>query len=611
MSSFAQDPAGTIWCESRSLGAEGRLYRFADGHFVVDPLSEQLPARHLTTLLADRAGGLWIGTRHGGLFRRSPDGALETYRKESGSIDDYVTKIFEDRSGAFWIATAGHGLSRWKEGQFTHWTTENGLTNNHVLSFHEDRDGTLWIGTHGGGVHRFKDGKVSPIARKDGLYDDVAFVILEDDKDNLWMSCNRGIYRSSRQQMNDFADGKISSVASFFYGTDDGMFSRECNHATPAGIKTRDGRLWFPTIKGVVVVNPAEQSTTPPLMAVERVSVDGAEVSLSEGRLHPGNDSLEVDYTALSWQRPQQIRFRYRLAGLDRQWTDAGTRRTAYFSHLPPGNYAFEVLADNGEGVWATKAASVAIVVLPPFWRTRWFLALCAFVLTAAVAGGFRWRELHLRRRVAVQEEFSRRLINAHESERRRVAAELHDSLGQSLAMIKNSALLGAKADDGSARTQLERITEQSANAISEVREIAHNLRPYLLDRLGLTRALRSMFEKVSESSSLQLAAEVDEIDGRFPPEAEISLYRVIQESLNNILKHAGASEAKVLIRASESAVRITIQDNGRGFDPDKISSTRTDTGGIWTSGNGGAGALARRDLRHRLRAWPGHERDD
>ena len=160
--------------------------------------------------------------------------------------------------------------------------------------------------------------------------------------------------------------------------------------------------------------------------------------------LHPGQTDLEIQYTAFDWQQPERVRFQYQLAGLDRDWQDAGTRRTAYFSHLPPGKYAFRVRADHGDGAWS-EAVSLPVIVWPPFWRTGWFLALAASLALALVGGGFRWRGRQLQRRYALQQEFSRRLIAAHESERRRIAAELHDSLGQTLAMIKNSAVSGTR----------------------------------------------------------------------------------------------------------------------------------------------------------------------
>jgi signal transduction histidine kinase len=176
---------------------------------------------------------------------------------------------------------------------------------------------------------------------------------------------------------------------------------------------------------------------------------------------------------------------------------------------------------------------------------------------------------LQLKRQNAVQEEFSRRLINAHESERRRIAAELHDSIGQSLATIKNSAIFAVQTvkDLGEAKEQFEEITEESGNAIAEVREIAYNLRPHLLDRLGLTKAISSMLNKTADNLHFKMFLQIDDIDDLFENEAELSIYRIIQESLNNIIKHSEATEIRVMIERKEESVRIKIEDNGKGFN--------------------------------------------
>jgi signal transduction histidine kinase len=259
----------------------------------------------------------------------------------------------------------------------------------------------------------------------------------------------------------------------------------------------------------------------------------------------------------------------YKLEGLDEDWTNAGTRREAYYPYLPPGKYTFRVIAANSDNVWNNEGAAIEITVLPPFYRTFWFIGLA--ILSFGVVGFalYRRRVSELERRRTAQEEFSRRLINAHETERRRIAAELHDSLGQSLAMIKNSAVFGSQTaeDLPAAKEQLAEISTQSAHAIAEVREIAYNLRPYLLDRLGLTKAIRSLLNKTADAYPIKVISEVDEVDEFFPNEAEISIYRIVQESLNNVIKHSDASEVKVSVEESERAVIIKIEDDGKGFD--------------------------------------------
>ena len=554
---LAANSQGTLW--AATTDENRRICRVEGDRLVPLPTPDKLAG--IYALLADRTGGLWLGT-NGGLFLWSSAGMKKV-------LEGYITGLFEDRAGAVWIGTMDGGLSRYRDGQMTTWTAADGLASNHVLSFHEAEDGALWIGTHGGGLCRFRDGKFSTVNTHNGLYDGVAFSLLADAAGNFWMSGNKGVYRARRRDLEACADGGTHYVDSVAYVAADGMVSRECSGGSPAAWKARDGTLWFATIGGVAVVDPARRDPPPPRPAIEAATVDHApRVVRGAVELRPGQGDLEIQYTAFDWRQPERVRFQHQLAGLDQDWKDVGTRRTAYFSHLPPGEYVFRVRADGGDGVWS-EAVGLSVMVRPPFWRTGWFLALAAGLVLALVGGGFRWRGRQLQRRFAVQQEFSRRLIVAHETERRRIAAELHDSLGQTLAMIKNSAVSGTRHahDLAAAQTQLEHINQQSTHAIGEVREIAYNLRPYLLDRLGLTKALRSMLHKIEDSSGLVITAELDSIDGRFPAEAEMSLYRVVQESCNNVLKHAEARHVLVRLQAMPASVDLTIQDDGVGFD--------------------------------------------
>jgi ligand-binding sensor domain-containing protein/signal transduction histidine kinase len=566
--SIREDQAGDLWIGS--LG--GGVVRFQNGRFSAWTAKDGLANNLVRAVLSDHAGNLWIGT-HGSGLNLWRDGRFRLYTTREGLASNYVRVLFEDRAGNLWIGAEGGGVSRFKDGRFTTWTTQDGLARNFVVSFYEDRRGSLWIGTIDGGISRFKDGKFATITAKDGLYDNVAFQILsdtDDDSGNLWMSCNRGIYRVSLRELNDFADGRIQSVTSFGYGVADGMLSRECNSGSPAGVRARDGRLWFPSTRGVVVIDPRRQNARTPLVVIERVTLNSSALPVGQIlQIHPGQENLEIQYTGLSWIRPQQIRFRYKLVGLDQDWVEAGTRRTAYFPHLPPGAYTFTVIADNGEGVWNNEGQSLRIVVLPPFYRTWWFLTLVSLGVAGVTLFGYKLRVRQLQRARQAQENFSRRLIESQESERKRIATELHDSLGQHLLVIKNRAALGERLapEPSPVREQLEEINASATQAISEVRAIAYNLRPVNLDRLGLTAVLEEMIEKVARSSGVQFSADIEPLDGLFTKEGEINCYRIIQESVNNIVRHAQATKAYVEIWREAGELCATVRDNGRGFD--------------------------------------------
>jgi signal transduction histidine kinase len=255
----------------------------------------------------------------------------------------------------------------------------------------------------------------------------------------------------------------------------------------------------------------------------------------------------------------------------------------AYYSYIPPGEYVFSVMAASSDGVWNESATTLAVIVIPPFWKTWWFFALALLSLAGLLLVAYKRRVEHLKKAHAAQEIFSKQLLESQERERQRIAAELHDGLGQSLLIIKNRAFLASSAsgDQEITQEQLEEITASASQAIEEVREIAYNLRPYHLDRFGLTKTLKAIFTRFSDSSGTRFFVEIDPIDGLFSKEDEISIYRIVQESINNIVKHAHASEAKMVIRREGQAVRLRIQDNGRGFRPALVSASEAQLGGF------------------------------
>jgi signal transduction histidine kinase len=207
-------------------------------------------------------------------------------------------------------------------------------------------------------------------------------------------------------------------------------------------------------------------------------------------------------------------------------------------------------------------------VVLPYFWQTWWFLVAMTLLASAFVYLIYRRRIGILKQAHAAQEAFSRRLIESQEAERKRIAAGLHDNLGQRLIIIKNWASLGLNFTDKDApvRQQLDEISTTAVTALNEVREIIYDLRPYQLETIGLTRTIRFMVEQVAASSGIDFQFECDDIDNLFPPEDEVTFYRMIQEGVSNIVKHSQAKHARVEIKRAASRVEVKISDNGVGF---------------------------------------------
>jgi signal transduction histidine kinase len=355
------------------------------------------------------------------------------------------------------------------------------------------------------------------------------------------------------------------------------MLNIECNGGHwPAGIRARDGKLWFPTEDGIAIVDPEQVplNQNPPPVIIESSFIEGRPVPFNSPiRLSPVQNHVEIEYTAFSFANPERIRFKYKLEGLDQDWVDAGSRRTAYYSHLPPGNYNFKVIAANGDGVWNTQGTQLAISVLPPFYRTWWFVSIMFIAGIGAVVFAWQYRVSHLQRAYAAQQVFSRQLIASQERERKRIAGELHDSLGQQLLIIKNWAVLALNSlqNQKSPKEPLDEISSTASHAVEEMRGIAYNLRPYQLEKLGLTVAIRGLIARVAASSNIRFAAEIDVVDGLFSQEIEISIYRIVQEALNNTIKHSHATEGRVLVTSSSGTLDLMIEDNGRGFTPPDV----------------------------------------
>ncbi|MGH9829336.1 MAG: ligand-binding sensor domain-containing protein, partial [Blastocatellia bacterium] len=369
--SLAEDRDGSLWVGTFGNG----LFRFAGDRFTPFTENNKLPGQIVFSLFQDTTGTLWIGT-DGGLGRFK-DANLTTYTVQQGVVSNSVRFIMEDPSGAIWLGTTG-GISRFKDGKFTNYTTRDGLSYDSVRAIYEDHDGVLWIGTYCGGLNRLRDGKFTSYTTKAGLSDNTVSRIIEDDRGNLWMNGNNGISRVSKQELNDYADGTRKSVSAIRYGVADGMPSREgTGGGQPAGWRTRDGKMWFPTIAGVVAINPDAPSESPPPVFIERVIVNGNPVDLSgTPDIPPGASQIEFHYTAPSFQNPSRVRFKYRLDGYDNDWVEAGSRRTAYYTNLPPGRYRFVVTASNSEGVWNDWGAEVDFHLRPHFYQTFLFYSL-------------------------------------------------------------------------------------------------------------------------------------------------------------------------------------------------------------------------------------------
>lgn len=567
-----EDEQSRVWLGFQGEGGFGRFENSGS----VKRIGNYLLPNGATDFASDDEGNVWIATEEG-LFKYKDDRKIAHYTVKDGLHNDKIITLHFDRQQNLWLGTFD-GLEQFKDGKFINFNSIENSPKGFVRTIYEDADGVLWFGTYGDGLVRYKDGKFFNYRVEHGLFNNGVFAILEDKRGNFWMSSNRGIHRVSKQELNDFADGKIPKLNSVSYDEKDGMLNAECNGGRiPAAIKTRNGKFWFPTMGGVAIIDPEAEkiNPNPPPVRIENVSIDRKTIDLNptqtEVELKAGQTNLEIGYTGLSLIKSAQIKFKYKLEGFEENWIEAGTLRTASYSYLPYGNYTFRVIAANADGVWNTEGASLKIIAQPYFYQTWWFRILLALMIAVIVGLIYHNRISHLREIAENKTAFSRLLIESQEAERKRIAAELHDSLGQSLAIISNRAMFGKnkKTQPEIVAVEFEEIGQSALEALDEVQEIMNNLHPHYLERLGLTKAIKSMLLKVSDV--LEIKSEIDSIDDLFPKTSEINVYRIVQESVNNIIKHSDAAEAEIKVEKIENEVIISIKDDGRGFDTGNV----------------------------------------
>jgi hypothetical protein len=381
------------------------------------------------------------------------------------------------------------------------------------------------------------------------------YSILADRSAKLWLCGQTGIFRVELKP-----DGNPGAVTA--YGTADGMNIRECSSGGhPSAWQTSDGSLWFATLDGVSVIDPAHiaENHTPPPVAIEQVLVD--DQALAPGQdvvIPPGRHRLEVHYAGLSFSAPQKVTYRYRLDGLDHSWIEAGTRRAAFYTNLSPGRYRFHVLAANNDGVWSPAGASLGLRQLPHFYQTWWFYSVLLMGLMAAGYLVYRWRVMQ------VEAQFGAVL-----AERGRLAREIHDTLAQGFVGISVQLELVAQLLKSSRDGALEQLDQARAlvrASLADARTSIWALRSETTE--DLPARLRQSCNRVSNGSPARVYLQVK---GTYRPvkrKIEDELLRIGQEAVVNAVRHAEATRIDVQLVYADRVVSLAVADDGRGFAP-------------------------------------------
>ena len=396
VTSLGEDAQGAVWVGTYG----GGLNRFRDGAFTARTTDSGLPSDNVFALQGRRAGGLWVGTDAGLALVR--DARIRTFTAREGLPSNSISALHEDRHGTLWVGTYDAGLGRSDGQRFVSVAGEARLGSNRVLALHEDADGVLWVGTYGGGLVRMDGDDLTRYTTEHGLPDDRIYQILEDRRRHLWVSSNRGVVRLSKDELYAVAHGDASAVHPTLFPSGRGALGEVSGGVHPAGWAGHDGRLWFPTNRGVVALDPEHMpvNAVPPHPIIEQVRIDDERVAAgSRIPVAPGTESVQFQFTAPSFVAPEQVQFRYQLDGFNKEWHTASSRRTATYTNLDPGTYTFRVQAANSDSVWSPAEAAVTIVQEPHFYQTDWFYLLGLVLLGGGLYGGYRVRLRHLKRR--------------------------------------------------------------------------------------------------------------------------------------------------------------------------------------------------------------------
>lgn len=592
----AADPRGGVWIGTANRG----LFLWRDGTFseVGDP--NVLATAMITSLLPSSNGDLWIGQTWRSTLTRLRAGRIRSFTFALPSSNDYVCAMAEDAQGAVWTATMRGLLLRAGEEGLVNETPRTISPPEPIRSLLATADGSLWIGYATRGLGRLRKGSFHRFGLERGLPDEVVTQILPDDRGWLWCAGDRGLFSVKMDELEAVASGKIQRVRAVLRGRDEGwpvlQASRE---AWPGAARTRTGTLWMPLVGGLAVIHPERCIERPaPSVVIERLTVNGRIIAAYDCNLQDSVDTappldlhgmtnilalgrgvrqLSLEFAATSFTGRENVRFRYRLEGLDEAWVDAGHHRVAYFSQVPPGDYRFQVIGCGNDGTWNETGTRVEFTVAPFYWQTWWF-RLLTWLAAGVTLGGAVWLETRRRSRRKLEHLERQRAL---ERERARIARDIHDDLGANLTRL---SMLSQPADGlpetlAESAATLAAINQNVRTLTQAMDEIVWAVNPRYDTLASLANYFGSFAQEFLEHSSTRCLLDMPLKLPDLPVTAEVRhhLFLAFKEALNNIAKHSQATEVCFALNMKDGQLTLAVTDNGRGL-PAALASGSADS---------------------------------
>ena len=559
-SDVGSDGSARLWA-----GTSGGLAYFTGSRFIQVRSAGGQPLERVFAISRDRTGAIALADAAQGLFTVRNNIARPL--SIPGLRTQGVYQLQFDRDGVLWIGYYAGGIAALSGTSARVYTVHDGLGEGPVRAIYQDRTGAIWAGT-GTGLSRFRNGAWTNWTTRHGLPEGGVHGIVEDDRQGaFWLVTTIGLVRVPLADLNatqPASNAPPRRLTLRLVGENDGLrLASSGNMLNPRAIKSDDGRIWLCTQDGVAIVDPdrMRSNLVPPPVVIEQVAVDGKplDVNSPSGVAFQGS-RLEIAFTALSLMAPERIRFKYRLDGLDRDWTEDDTHRSVVYINLPPRQYRFHVIASNNDGVWNNKGAILALRVTPHFYQTKWFLAFCLALAASTVwaVDQFRVRGVVSRFRLIAQE-------------RARLTRELHDSLLQGFAGVVYQLEAAARQLDTApeaGKQRLERAIDQADQTLQEARLTILSMRLPELENSTLPEALSAIAARLTEGTPVVFRLEVKGRVRQLPYDAQANVYLIGREAITNSVNHARASKILAALAYSEKELRLTVQDDGSGFDP-------------------------------------------